>query len=1032
MHGGAKLALIAAGLRVAACVMLLVAAPAPLAAQRLPIKTYTAADGGLPHNNVKRIVRDSRGFLWFCTGGGLSRFDGYRFTNFGPDDGLPGPTVNDLLETKQGQYWVATDGGLTRFDPTGTPLFSGAITLGADPRSKPITVLRESRDGTIWVGTTNGLYRLDQTISGFALRPVELQFPGDDPWLRAIADIVEDRRGSLWVASGAALHRRWPDGRTAHYPAKEWLSDESHFTDLLEDRSGGLWIATRYHGFLRFRVDEASPPSVDALFHYNEKILPTGWVPQVFETMGGGFWAGTTNGLVELLPAEDNGRRRFRSYNEWNGLSYSDVQTISEDLDGNLWLGTSHMGAMKLARGGFTSFGPQNGVANIRGVFEDGLGNVCFRGWLPGDSRTTFLEGGKISLLERPTLHQRIGCFDGKRFDAFKPAAIDDFGWESRDVTLRTRGGEWWIGTGEGVYRFAPTDGLNQLRYSRALAVYSTADGLGSPQIIRLFEDSRGDVWISTNAVTKRVALWDRRSRRVKDLSSFPGLASVSEGFVATAFAEDAHGNVWIGFSGELVRYSNGSFKLFTSRDGVPAGAISGIHRDQKKRLWLVSTRTGLTRVDREGTDQPAFVPAQGLSTSNIEAVAEDAEGLLYLAGGRGLESFDPATGHVRHFSTADGLPEGTVVAAFGDRHGVMWFGTTTGIAALAPERGSARVAPTVWIDGLRVRGVAQRVSVLGQRHVSVPALTLSQNQLDIDFVGLSFSSGERLRYQYRLDGADTDWSTPNHQRSVRYASLSPGRYTFHVRAVSSDGIESVEPATVAFDILRPVWQRVWFLSLAAIAVGSVMYALYRYRISRLVEIANMRMHIATDLHDDIGANLTKIALLSEVAQRDAPGDTALTSIARLARESSGSMNDIVWAINPKRETLLDLIRRMRQHAADLFTQRGIHMEFNPQVGMDDVKLGMAIRRDLLLIFKEAVNNAARHSRCSAVRIDLSIDGSRLLLKIADDGCGFDPPSQNDGQGLASIQRRAQRLNGRIVVTSAPGAGATVTVDVPL
>jgi signal transduction histidine kinase len=215
--------------------------------------------------------------------------------------------------------------------------------------------------------------------------------------------------------------------------------------------------------------------------------------------------------------------------------------------------------------------------------------------------------------------------------------------------------------------------------------------------------------------------------------------------------------------------------------------------------------------------------------------------------------------------------------------------------------------------------------------------------------------------------------------------------------------------------------------------MGLAVYSLYRYRVAHLVEMANMRTRIASDLHDDIGANLTRIALLSEVAQQGlSRSDGPLSSIARIARESVGSMSDIVWAINPARDTLLDLIRRMRQHADELFTRRGIELQFNAPVDTQGVRLGVDVRRELLLIFKEAANNAARHSRCSQVRVELRMDHSRLLLELYDNGSGFDTSLESEGQGLLSMQRRARRLHGHLHITSGTQPGTTVTLVLPL
>ena len=229
-----------------------------LSAQALPIKSYATADG-LAHNQVNRIVRDSRGFLWFCTAGGLSRFDGYEFTNFGTEQGLPHSSVNDLLETRAGEYWLATSGGLVRFDPNGSPgrrvvyenttiatppMFRVVVPDNQDRESKVINVLLEGRNGTIWAGTRAGLYRLEHTKGRRSLRPVEVRMPEEFPEQRIIADLLEDAHGSLWIATPSGLYRRWPDGSAARYTTRDGLPGD-YLQDLLEDHEGRLWAGTR-------------------------------------------------------------------------------------------------------------------------------------------------------------------------------------------------------------------------------------------------------------------------------------------------------------------------------------------------------------------------------------------------------------------------------------------------------------------------------------------------------------------------------------------------------------------------------------------------------------------------------------------------------------------------------------------------------------------------------------------------------------------------------------------------------------------
>jgi ligand-binding sensor domain-containing protein/signal transduction histidine kinase len=1009
---------------------LLLADGVGLQAQRLPVRAYTTADG-LLHNSVNRIVKDSRGLLWFCTSDGLSRFDGYAFVNFGIEQGVPA-AVFDLLETRDGEYWVASGAGLFRFDLAGR--FSSAVLDDSNRRSPALTVLLEGHDKTIWSGTRAGLYRLETSEAQRVLRRIEIGMP-DTPAASIIADLLEDSRHSLWIAATSGLYRRWPDGSTARYTERDGLPG-SNVSDLLEDRDGHLWAATLAGGFFRFSADDSHrAPTVDRRFSHTDG-LPSDWVFQLFETSDHRFWVANALGLSELLPDGRERGGRFRTYDKRNGLPRQ-IATLVEDRGGNLWTGSRAAGASKLARGGFATYGEPEGIASVSAVFDDQSGNVCFRGQVPGRADRSVRE----VLGADPVVDiARLGCFDGQRFDSFRPNTVTEAGWEeglaTPQATVQTANGEWWVGTGEGLYRYPAAPRLASLRSSRPLAVYTPADGLATSQVFRLFADSRGSVWVSTtSSTTTGLARWDAGDGHLIDLAGSPGLTSLPDR-LARAFGEDRSGNVWIAFSDGLARYGQGRFTLFTRSDGLP-GPVAGIFVDRSGRLWLASGQAGLVRVDGENLEHPKFVSygtVQGLSSNRADVITDDAQGYLYVGGGSGLDRFDPATGDVRHFTSADGLPTGVFMAAFRDRTGALWFGMTSGLARLVPAPTTPSGPPPILISSVRVAGALWPISAAGERSVTLPDLAPGQNALQIDFVGLGFGTGDVLRYRYRLDGSRDDWSAPGVQRSVTYANLAPGRYRFVVRAMTSDGTASAEPAAITFTILSPLWRRWWFVSLGALALGAIAFGLHRVRLARLLEIANVRTRIASDLHDDIGANLTRIAFLTETARgtpEPGQGDGPLASIASIARESVSSMGDIVWAVNPARDTLLDLTLRMRQHADEVFTQRGVELHFHAPDAGDGVRVGADVRRDLLLIFKEVVNNAARHARCGRVAIELRLERSGLMLAISDDGVGFDTSVAGAGQGLVSIRRRAKRMNGMLAIASGHGNGTSVVLTLP-
>jgi signal transduction histidine kinase len=299
------------------------------------------------------------------------------------------------------------------------------------------------------------------------------------------------------------------------------------------------------------------------------------------------------------------------------------------------------------------------------------------------------------------------------------------------------------------------------------------------------------------------------------------------------------------------------------------------------------------------------------------------------------------------------------------------------------------------------------------------------------------------LRYQFRLEGADHDWSAPANQRIVNYANLRPGNYRFLVRAVNAEGVASKDPASIVFTIVPPVWQRWWFIALIVLGLIAATHLGYQYRTRRLIELERIRTRIATDLHDDIGASLSKIAILSDVAAQqlrtnsESPEVAPLVQIADTSRDCVDAMSDIVWAVNPHRDHLSDLTYRMRRFAEDLLDAKGIEFSIRSLLDERDVNLSADLRREIYLIFKECINNLVKHSAATEAALTFSITGLWLTIAIADNGKGFESDSNGTaagmgGHGLASMQRRAQALGGSLTIQSQVGSGTTLTLRVPI
>jgi ligand-binding sensor domain-containing protein/two-component sensor histidine kinase len=980
-------------------------------AEHLPVKTYTVADG-LLRDSVYKIKQDDRGFLWFCTPEGISRFDGYGFTNFTTDDGLPDRHVNDFLQTTDGTVYIAGDGGLSRLNPKGVPgskeqpLFT--VFHPAGDASANFNVLLQLVDGRILAGTNVGLFLFDEND----LKPVEFAGVNSPP---PITDIKQTSDGRVWVSTGDSgiFHSAY---NVEHFVAGPQLSETST-TSLMQDRDGRLWVGLRpgvTGGLCRLTINGSD--HVERCFLPKDG-LPSGWITNVAQSADGQIWVGTAKSLCQWQG--DDSKSVCRVFNSKNDICDDDVWNISEDKDGNLWTGT-RCGLKKISRSGFSFFDQNDGLGHglINSVFEDGSGSLFTSIITPN--------GRQISRL------------DGDVFRSIDPKLADKltyFGWGWKQTVLHDSSGMWWVPTGAGLYRSRPATTFDQLS---AEALHRTPFPPNDYEVFRIFEDFQTNVWIATTGSHVQLWCWRRKDDSWQD---FTQRAEVGLTRQVTAIANGPDQSLWIATGSDsgntaLVNFRADQTRTFTSADNeFIKGWLRDIHFDGHGRLWVASTASGLLRIDDPNADKlvvARYSAADGLSSTGVYCVTEDAAGNIYTGTGRGVDKLDPSTNVVENFTTFDGLPDSTVEVAYRDKQNALWFGTSKGLARYIPEQTRSRQPPALLITGLRVNGAAQNVSVLGETNISQIDLDSSKRSVSVDFVGLGATLGEKLRYEYKLN--NSDW-TPTSSRTLNFADLQSGDYALSLRAITRDSIVTDAPATLRFQIATPLWLRWWFILALAIVSCAFVYFIYRNRINKLLEMERTRTRIATDLHDDIGSNLSKIALLSELVKMkltngNDENNRMLATIADVSRETVDSMRDIVWSINPGRDTVLEMTRRMRQHAEDAFVPLGVAVHFKTDERYFDQTISMDIRRELFLIFKEALNNAAKHSACKNVWINFDAAGRSISLTIRDDGEGFDTSLPPQSNGLSNMRLRAEKLGGQLEVQSSAGSGTTVSVNI--
>jgi ligand-binding sensor domain-containing protein len=1028
-----------------------------VAAEQLPVRGYGIEDG-LAGDSVNAILQDSRGYLWFATTDGVSRYDGERFTSYGLSDGLPQARAQAVLESKDGTYWVATRRGLARFapdHPVDKPAFQ-RVPLGVPAGSglpEAVFSLYEDRAGHVWAGGDGRLFSIEMGAGQPSVSEVRLASqPGP------ILSFAETLDGSLWIGTQTGLLRRLSTGRIVSYPVLPHHGEDP-VNDLGMDREGRLWIVHVLHVFVLMPKPENGSPEGPKPALAGEKhghagctvgldrpaTLPRapGSVCLIGDFEGVGWRKVHVSGAGVVRLTSSHGLftwdgHHLRLQTGENGLTENALTAVAEDRDGNVWLGTESRGVMRVARDGLVGFGTGDGLAHLQV-------NSVFG----GSDGALYVHSGS-TFENQLWLHR----FDGARLIAVRPRmpGIGYLGWSVRQSALLDRSREWWLATGQGLLRYPAGTSFAGLA-SATPRLYTVADGLGGNSVERLLEVARGkigdmgDIWVGTNG-TRPLALWSRGKGTFQSWGPEDGLPPG----LPSALVEDRSGQVWIGFSqGGLARRRNtleARFERMGPESGLPDGPVTDLHVDRNGHLWVATEGGGVGRLDAPASARPRFVrytTREGISSDEILCLTDDRWGRVYLGGHKGLDRLDPATGLVEHFTVADGLASNRVDTAWTDSQGYLWFGTRRGLSRLRPEREAAVAVPQPWITAVRVDGASQRVSELGATKVDGLWLESGRSRVEIEFLALSFApGGGSLAYQYRLEGLDREWTQPSASRSVHYANLPAGHLRFLVRAVNPDTqVASAAPAEVVLVVRPPLWRPIWILALAALVVGGIVYAVYRYRVSHAVAVGlaveQMRTHLATDLHDDLGSSLSRISILSEVARRrvesDPEGARLVSEIGEAAREMIEALGENIWAIDPRRDNLRSLVTRIRRFAGDLLEARGMSWNLQAPPDPELVKLSPMERRHLYLIFKEALNNAARHSEATSVSMTIALAGRRLSAVIRDNGKGFTPPRATESvgrHGLPSMIGRAMQLTGELKIESLPGQGTEIRLDVPL
>lgn len=552
------------------------------------------------------------------------------------------------------------------------------------------------------------------------------------------------------------------------------------------------------------------------------------------------------------------------------------------------------------------------------------------------------------------------------------------------------------------------------------------SENIASNVIYRIHEDIEGLIWLGTG---RGVSTYDKDKNIFTNYSFDPKDSnSVPDNFVASIAEVPDGSGIWFGTGGGACFWDRSSRRMKRLQKPQTLAGILTIYCQSRDDVWFGMEDRGLIRLFHDSIT--IYDKSMGLTSNSVYGVLPDSQGYLWLGTGLGLIKFDPKTGRSVVFNTGDGLmdDEFNQGAFLKTKRGELFFGGSHGVCSFFPDRiQNNQFVPPIAITSFKVFNQEIRSNFLEGDIVELP---YNDNVFSFEFSALAYNNSAKNSYAYTMENFESQWNYVGQRRFAAYTNLDPGTYTFRVKGTNNDGIWNEKGTSIRMVIHPPFWRTWWFRLLIFIAVVGVLWTFYRLWEKRLLEIERLRVRIAGDLHDDVGATLTKISLYSELIRGGMDKhnhDSFLANINSMSREVITTMSDIVWSIDARNDFSDSLITHMRDFAYDLLTPKSIKIQFHIE-GVEPQKVRSAFRQSVYLIFKESVNNIAKHADATEVTIHLQRQKQLFHMTIHDNGKGFDPERAKKGHGLRNLAMRAKQINGQLTIAESNGTKIELVV----
>jgi len=986
-------------------------------------------NNGLSQGFVSGIMQDKKGFMWFATGDGLNRFDGYKFVVYHHDQDNPNTLISDditcIFQDAKGRILIGTrNSGIDLFDPENNTFTHFQHTKGPGLHSNNIIQISGDKSGAIWIKTRDGIERMkifaehvpDGTKESSKIhyraefvrikinQQAELQKEKSAP-----QGLFIDSRNRIFITTTDKVWQVLFTAKTNKYTLLErykFISNDHTFVpELIEDKAGKRLLLNN-RDIIQFADYEFNNPV--KIYNYNTYQICTVidkeqnlWLSHDKKITLLNLKTGRIQNLTSNIPGQD--------------LAVSSLKYFYCDKTGVVWIASGGYGVLK--------YDPEAEL---------------FQHILPGKAIYQLVIDKKNEIYTNTfntiklNKNQDAEIFNYLDFQALKKEYpkinVSSFAKDSGNyIYLGVKGNllKYNLKTRHSIKIPLPYKNINDIPFP----IYCDDKNniwMGYKGFLINFEPSTGK--FSSFEFPARKALYDYdflqqiyQDGKILWLGTTDGL-----------FSFDMMKGKMIG------NYSHNS-KNITSLSNNYILSLRNDSHDPAKYLWIGTKGGGLNRLDKQTKNFSRFNTKNGLPNNVIYGILTDRQGKLWISTNKGISHFDPAKNSFQNFIVDDGLQsnEFNRYAFAQTTDGLLFFGGMNGINYFDPQTIKPLDPPSVVFTEFRLFNKqvipSDTSSVLKVDLNSAKEIRLKYNQnvLTFQFAAMDYRKPGNIRYRYMMDGFDRGYIYAGTAREATYSNLDPGEYHFKVQANYGTTGWGNKYASLQLIIIPPWYKTWWFYILSVISIGALLYGLHLFRLSQIRRENDLRNRIARDLHDEVGSSLSTIAIYSKIVQEQnsTPSfdrEPLLHKITDNATEIMESMSDIVWNIYHEYDAFESIVNRMREHAYQLFEAKGYILHFDFDEGLLKRKMSMAKRRNFYLIYKEALNNAAKYADGKNIWISLTTQNNTIILVVADDGKGFDSGSKSGGNGLSNMAHRAKIIHGELKVISAPNRGTRI------